>query len=129
MSYYIDVFDYTNEGAGSELLAYPDCEGNILLTPMHSSTGQPIHILRGHLDVVNGTQLLPTGRAISCGRDGMIFLWAPPVDSEVLERASNHAKSTVDAWSDSDNDSTEDGNNNRRSFVPAILDMYRQDIR
>jgi WD40 repeat protein len=49
--------------------------GNILCTPLHSSTGRPVKTLEGHADLVTGVRMLSDLRLVSVGRDGMIFLW------------------------------------------------------
>lgn len=54
-------------------------EGDILMVPAHSHDGQPIRLLKGHLERVTAVAYRkPQQQVISAARDGMIFLWYPP---------------------------------------------------
>lgn len=54
-------------------------EGDILMVPAHSQDGQPIRLLKGHLERVTAiTYRKPQQQVVSAARDGMIFLWSPP---------------------------------------------------
>jgi DNA excision repair protein ERCC-8 len=63
--------------AGDDLLCFPNgTQGDIALVPLHSATGRPIKVLRGHLG--QPTSLLyrkAYHQVISAGKDGMVFLW------------------------------------------------------
>lgn len=51
-------------------------EGDILMIPAHSQDGQPIRLLKGHLERVTALAYRkPQQQVISAARDGMIFLW------------------------------------------------------
>lgn len=68
--------------AGDDLLLFPNgVEGDIAVIPLHSASGSPINILKGHLGMP--TSLLyrrAYHQIISAGKDGMIFLWDPNLE-------------------------------------------------
>ena len=51
-------------------------EGDIALIPVHSSDGQPVRILKGHLERVTSIVYRRSKHQIvSAGKDGMVFVW------------------------------------------------------
>lgn len=145
MKYQVDIFNIS--GANEDILLYPDDRsGDILITPLHSSTGEPIGVLSGHMDMVSAVQILPDATVVSCGRDGMIFVWEPlgkRSDAAATDGAGSEGsvRNEKDNWSEDDDDdddnggggggagesSTSGGGRSKRRFQPNILRMYRED--
>lgn len=101
------------------------------MTRLHSSSGEPIHTLRGHMDMVTAVKLMPDASVLSCGRDGMIFIWSPTRPDGEWNNIGTSAENPGyvapqgDKWSDDEPDGT-DGEG-ERTFQPAIFSMYRRD--
>lgn len=71
-------------------------EGDMLMIPVHSSDGQPMRILRGHLDRVTSVVYRRSHQQlISAGKDGMVFVWEAPrpkrKDAPSRNRSRHHA--------------------------------------
>lgn len=81
--------------AGDDLLLFPDgTEGNIAMVPLHSSTGTPIKILKGHLGMPSSiVYRKPYHQIISAGRDGMIFLWDADLSAAASLKAGGSSSS------------------------------------
>ena len=93
------------------------------MTPLHSATGEPIKVLKGHLDQISGIQILSDYRIISVGLDGMIFLW----DGTQESHNSDYEQQQNDDWSNNHNDDDND-KNKEIEFIPNILRNYMSDL-
>jgi DNA excision repair protein ERCC-8 len=80
--------------SSSQLPLIATREGDLLLTPVHTSDGQPMRILRGHLERVTAVVYRRTHQQIiSAARDGMIFLWTAPQERSSSARGGGREKS------------------------------------
>ena len=83
--------------AGDDLLLFPNgLRGDIAMVPLHSGTGLPVKVLRGHLGLVTSIVYRQAyHQVLSAGKDGMIFLWDACADywkkKATKERARQHA--------------------------------------
>lgn len=149
LRYDIDIINFSSS-SGDELLLYPGSNrkfiqfiiiilflsfimfyvllniGDILLTPLHSSTGEPIKVLSGHLDQISGIQVLSDYRVVSVGIDGMIFLWDQSQELQDLETEHNND------WLNEQEKEINNKNNEdifeEREFIPNILRNYMSEI-
>jgi WD40 repeat protein len=99
------------------------------VTPLHSSTGEPIHTLTGHVDMVSALQMTSDCRCVSGGRDGMLFLWQTGGREEQEDDEEGGSE-----WMSLFRDNYEPANTmrvglggerQREPFRPDILRVYR----
>jgi hypothetical protein len=82
------------------------------------------------MDMVTAVKLLPDISVLSCGRDGMIFMWSPTsahndANTGPSTCENGAAASRGDNWSDDDDEAM--AGTEARGFQPAIFRMYRDD--
>ena len=83
--------------AGDDLLLFPNgTQGDIAMVPLHSGTGAPVKVLRGHLGLVTSIVYRQAyHQVLSAGKDGMVFLWDACKDywkqRKADEKARQHA--------------------------------------
>lgn len=98
---------------------------DILLTPLHSTTGEPVNVLNGHLDQISGIQILSDYRVISVGHDGMIFLWD---ESQHIQDLEDEQVDWLDDVKDGKNGDDNDIFSGENEFIPNILRNYLSDV-
>ena len=107
LNYSFEIATFGNTSVSNDLLLFPNGnEGEITITPIHSN-GKSIKTLKGHISMVNAIIFRQTfQQVISCGRDGMIYVWDCVNTNDIihdvnsLEFAKQHNSNDCDNWSD-----------------------------
>jgi DNA excision repair protein ERCC-8 len=114
--------------AKRDLLLFPSDEDNELtITDVHTTTGTPIHSLKGHVGRVQSVAYSKIfNRIVSASKDGLILLWTP------APAAAKDSTRLDDAWSDDEDVVEREVVNQevgaaRRVFVPPIIQRYIDD--
>ncbi len=131
LPYDIDIIPGISN-AKSDMLLFPsDDDNSVTITDINTTTGTPLHALKGHVGRVQSVAYSKIfNRIVSASKDGLILLWEPAsVPAPVAASGSNPARHDEDAWS-SDEDIREVNTvsgSTRRPFVPPIIQRYIDD--
>ena len=129
--------------SGDDVLIFPNGnDGNITLTQLHSSTGNPFLTLKGHLGMVHSLIYRSIHQQIlSAAADGLIFLWDADNRCSSKLNKSSTATSTSKVFTydevevESDWSGDEDDNNQsiipsyKKCFIPPIIQQYIDDVK
>lgn len=101
------------------MLVYPGGEsGAMVVSALHSPTGDPLRELQGHLDDVLSLQIFSdNSRVVSAGRDGMIFIW----EGSLQPTARDASPAARDLSIRDEDVASPDSLDGEGAYVPPIL--------
>ena len=109
--------------AKSDMLLFPsDDDNSVMVADIHTTTGAPLHALKGHVGHVQSMVYSKIfNRIVSSSKDGLILLWEPV--------PGNYCVQHEDAWSDDEEiqEVNTASSSIRRPFVPPIIQRYIDD--